>query len=148
MSGKPAVNGNGNGRWAKIGAGVAVVMLCFTLFGSIGYMTWWLFGLSSDLKNMTTNHAGFEKRVQDQITVVDGKADTLTETNASTVLRIRTVERDLNEIETQFCANDQIRNTNLSHVERMIAMLWQKEYGQPYPVSTYFPMVCNRKPDK
>lgn len=129
---------NGNGRWAKIGALVAVGMFCITIFSSIAYMTWWLFGLSSDMKSLITNHA-----------VVDGKVDNLTEANATTVLRIRTVERDLNEIETQFCANDQIRNKDLVHTERILAMLWQKEFGQPYPTNnSYFPMICNRKADK
>jgi hypothetical protein len=123
-------------------------MFCLTVLGSLGGMMWWLFSLSSDQKNIALNQAAFENRTADHIAILTGGMKENSTNDQSVLLRIRTVERDLNEIETQFCANDQIRNNNLGHVERLIATLWQKEFGQRYPVSTYFPMVCNRKPDK
>ena len=123
-------------------------MFCLTVLGSLAAMMWWQFGVDSRQKNTEINQAAFERRIEDRHNTFDRRISDNAAANASILLRVRAVERDLNEIETQFCANDQIRNTNLGQTDRMIALLWQKEFGAPYPVTTYFPMVCNRKPDK
>lgn len=49
------------------------------------------------------------------------------------------------EIETQFCNADHVRNLNLAQENRLFAMLWQKVYGQEYPISnSFYPTICNR----
>lgn len=56
------------------------------------------------------------------------------------------MQRDINEIETQFCAADDLRNITHAADLRNFAMLYEKIYGVPYQIgNTYFPKVCNRR---
>lgn len=42
------------------------------------------------------------------------------------------------EIETQFRAEDQMRNVQWADQRRLMALLWQKEFGAPYPSEIQF----------
>jgi hypothetical protein len=61
-------------------------------------------------------------------------------------LTVAKITRDLNEIETQFCSADNLRNvTEASHM-RIVAVLWEKVFGAPYQISNaFYPKVCNRQ---
>jgi hypothetical protein len=59
--------------------------------------------------------------------------------------RITRNEVALIEVETQFCAQDIVRNLMHANDLRNISILWEKEFGSPYPISnTYYPTICNR----
>jgi hypothetical protein len=62
-------------------------------------------------------------------------------------LRLAEMERDLNEIETQFCAADQIRNLMHANSMRIEALLYEKTFpGSHLPTdNAYYPTICNRK---
>lgn len=49
------------------------------------------------------------------------------------------------EVETQFCEEGHLRNLNHATELRTTALLWQRVFGENYPIgSAYFPQVCNR----
>jgi hypothetical protein len=49
----------------------------------------------------------------------------------------------LKEIETQFCASDMVRNLMHANDLRQVSLLWEKEFGTPYPTNNaYYPMIC------
>lgn len=52
-----------------------------------------------------------------------------------------------NEIETQFCAMDIVRNLMHANDLRNTSLLWQKTFGTEYPIdNAFYPTICNRKP--
>lgn len=52
----------------------------------------------------------------------------------------------LNEIETQFCGNDIVRNLMHANDMRLQSMLWKKVFDNPLPTdNAYYPIICNRK---
>lgn len=60
--------------------------------------------------------------------------------------RLTKIEVSLNEIETQFCAQDIVRNLMHANDLRNISLLWEKQYGTPYPIgNAYYPTICNRR---
>jgi hypothetical protein len=59
--------------------------------------------------------------------------------------KVVTLQTQLNEIETQFKANDEFRNVNLAGQMRINSMLWQKVFDQTFPSETYYPTISNRK---
>jgi hypothetical protein len=64
--------------------------------------------------------------------------------------RMTKIEVAQNEIETQFCAQDIVRNLMHANDLRNLSVLWEKQFGSPYPTNNaYYPMICNRrtKPD-
>jgi hypothetical protein len=59
--------------------------------------------------------------------------------------RVTRNEVALHEIETQFCAQDIVRNLMHAHDLREYAVLYKKVYGEDYPIgNTYYPTICNR----
>lgn len=60
---------------------------------------------------------------------------------------VATMKRDLNEIETQFCAADNIRNLAQANDLRNTALLWEKVFAAPYPAAVaFYARICNRQP--
>jgi len=60
-------------------------------------------------------------------------------------ITIGTLSRDEREVETQFCANDIVRNLMHANEQRELAILWEKVYGSKYPTdNAYYPNICNR----
>lgn len=60
--------------------------------------------------------------------------------------RLTKIEVSLNEIETQFCAQDIVRNLMHANDLRNLSILWEKQFGTPYPISNaYYPTICNRR---
>lgn len=59
--------------------------------------------------------------------------------------RITRNEVALIEIETQFCAQDIVRNLMHANDLRNLSVLWQKQFGESYPIgNAYYPTICNR----
>jgi hypothetical protein len=60
--------------------------------------------------------------------------------------RVQAQELALNEVETQFCAQDIVRNLMHANDLREIAMMWQKLFDQRFPTdNAFYPTICNRK---
>lgn len=63
-------------------------------------------------------------------------------------LKLRNAEQKaaLIEIETQFCASDTARNLTHATDLRMVALLWQRTFGESFPIgNAYYPQICNRQ---
>lgn len=59
--------------------------------------------------------------------------------------RVTKIEVASNEIETQFCAQDIVRNLMHANDLRTVSLLWEKTFGVKYPTdNTYYPTICNR----
>ena len=142
-------NGNGTTLWSKVVGIAALITVCISIGGSLGYLLWWQFTLSSDLRYQTLRYGEIEKRMGDDKGDLDKR---ITENNNAVrtlQLTVRAQERDLNEIETQFCGNDIVRNKNQAEVQRILALLWTKSYGTTYPTdNAYYPTICNRQANK
>jgi hypothetical protein len=64
----------------------------------------------------------------------------------STTDRLTKIEVSLNEIETQFCAEDIVRNLMHANDLRNTSILWEKQFGTKYPTdNAYYPTICNRR---
>lgn len=60
--------------------------------------------------------------------------------------RLTKIEVSQNEIETQFCAQDIVRNLMHANDLRNLSLLWKKTFGTDYPISnSYYPTICNRR---
>lgn len=56
---------------------------------------------------------------------------------------ISAIQRDLIEIETQFCAEDAARNLMHAYDLRNIAILWRKVLDLEYQIgNAYYPQIC------
>lgn len=61
-------------------------------------------------------------------------------------LKITEQALSLNEIETQFAAQDIIHNLTRANNMRVESLLWQKVYGTMLPTdNAYYPAISNRK---
>lgn len=52
--------------------------------------------------------------------------------------QVTAIQRDLKEIETQFCAADDVRNLSHATDLRIFAMLWEKVYMSHFPTDNAF----------
>lgn len=53
------------------------------------------------------------------------------------------MRQSLKEVETQFCASDDVRNLMHAHDLRLTALLWKKTFGTDYPIGdAYYPKIC------
>lgn len=60
-------------------------------------------------------------------------------------LETSSIERDLREVETQFCSTDIVRNLMHATDLRTTSLLWQKVFSTPYPTdNAFYPQICNR----
>lgn len=58
---------------------------------------------------------------------------------------IKAMQRDLNELETEICAEDDLRNLMHADEMRAFAMLYEKIEGRPYQIgNAFYPQVCRR----
>lgn len=64
--------------------------------------------------------------------------------------RASIIETSLQEIETQFCGADNMRNLMHATDLRVFSMLWEKTFpGSRYPTdNAFYPTVCNRSPPR
>jgi hypothetical protein len=61
--------------------------------------------------------------------------------------QVSSLRVSLNEIETQFCAEDIVRNLMHENNTRLQSAIYQKVFGQPLATdNAYYPVICNRSP--
>jgi len=122
---------NGTARWtlwvtvvATVGAGIT---------GIVTY-TNQIAALSSANESLDQRFKGLEKRLDEE-----SSANSKTR---SQVIALRTA---LSEIETQFCAEDTVRNLMHANDLKFTAILWEKSMGSKMPTdNAYYPQICNR----
>jgi hypothetical protein len=74
------------------------------------------------------------------------RIDVIDTTLSITRDRLTKIEVSQNEIETQFCAQDIVRNLMHATDMRNLSILWEKQFGVPYPTNnSYYPTICNRR---
>lgn len=125
------VHADGTIRWQKIAAVGASIPIAVAVIS----LLWRSFSLDYSVQQQTLRNSEYERRLNE----MDTKVGTHTAELAG-------LKRDLNEIETQFCESDHLRN--LMHAEelRRYAIIHEKVFGLPYRVdNAYYPIVCNRQ---
>lgn len=126
-----ASNGNGYSRtnfYISVIGGVFAILVVI-----IGAIFW----VSAIAQTTQTNIKSIEDLTE--------RISSLESTVGSNGLKITTLQRNQNEIETQFCSNDIVRNLMHANDLREISLLWQKVYGTPFPTNNaYYPIICNR----
>ncbi len=125
-------NGNGIGRVALIASIGASGLL---LLGAIGGFFYVAFQTRSN---------------SDLLEVNSNKIQELQGLVSDTRGRLSGQEMALNEIETQFCGEDIVRNLMHANDMRVQSMLWAKTFpGSILPTdNSYYPNICNRKPQR
>ena len=120
-------NGNGASRiglWLSIAASAILV---FASICSIAYVGFKVQSTGDALESLSRKWEHIDERV----TVLQD--------------RLTKIEVAQNEIETQFCAQDIVRNLMHANDLRNLSIIWEKQFGNPYPLgNTYYPTICNR----
>jgi hypothetical protein len=139
-----------NGRWQKwtaiITASIAVAVF------TVG-MLWKVFIVSSAvdtgearngeiMRRLSDVEARLAKLDQDQtsarVTDLQRRLAALEDRVAKNDLDLNSMRRDFIEIETQFCEEDNVRNVTHAGDLRLMAVLFEKLFGTPYPVANAF----------
>lgn len=163
----PKANGNGGGRWSWVGVISSAVLamavigtVSFTIFGygatansaktasdananNIAEQQVEVAKLQSDISALRAELAAWEKATNDNKGILDKVAGE----QAARSSVITGLEENFKEVETQFCADEQIRNDfhseDLRFRQMMIKKLWP---DADYAVANAtYPEICNRK---
>jgi septal ring factor EnvC (AmiA/AmiB activator) len=157
--------------WTVQGLTLAVGSAVGALAAVYGLM-WGVFSFVAAVNSQDGKNLGFDRRlvsaeetvrkiqndlaqVQSELkgqvsrsTEVDRRIDGIDERVNRAQLSLVAVTRDLIEVETQFCASDNLNNVTRETDQRIIALLWNKAFSQDFPVSNaYYAKVgrCGRK---
>ena len=77
---------------------------------------------------------------------IDKELDQAKTKIGDSTLRISTLRAQLTEIETQFCAEDIVRNQAHESNQRLQAAMFEKLFGQRLGTdNAYYPVKCNRQ---
>lgn len=119
-------NGNGTARWqlwvSLVGVGVILLGSMMTLYVQV------------NTAYTTANE-------------LQARVDRLSAQVTDDRSRLAIVCADLVEVETQFRASDQVRNLMQANNLRIESILWQKEFGSPYPAENpYLPTIAQDQP--
>lgn len=121
-------NGNGFWRTASILGSIVVAV------PSVGGLFWQVFSLASEAQS----HKAKIERLEIQVSTLQSEL-------AGNESTLKGVDKDLNEVETQFCAQDIVRNLMHANDLRMFSMLYDK-VGMKLPTdNSYYPTICNRR---
>lgn len=96
-------------------------------------------------------YVAFQTRANsDRLDTQDRDIASIRATAADNRSRLSSNEMALNEIETQFCGEDIVRNLMHANDLRVQSMLWAKAFpGSEFPTNNaYYPNICNRKPQR
>ena len=151
-------------RWAQI---VGTVIAAFV--ATVGVL-WYIFGAASAIQSQAQRNEEFQRRLiaietalstmQSTLSGLSAEGTAQTARNIDSERRlgnsvttinslqnsVTAIQRDLNEVETQFCEADHLRNLMHANDLRWFAMLFDKSFGAKLPTdNTYYPIVCNRK---
>lgn len=122
------VDGNGTlriGSWLSIGSSAAM------LIGALG----------------TIFYIGFKAQANsDAIDIVNKRWQAIDDKTTLVQDRLTKIEVSQNEIETQFCAQDIVRNLMHANDMRAMSVLWEKTFSTKIPTdNAYYPTICNRR---
>lgn len=79
---------------------------------------------------------------QARIDRIDTAMNSGSDRNSKTREDVVALQRDLIEIETQECSQDNMRNLNHANDLRIMAMLWKKTFGDDLPIAnTFYPRI-------
>ena len=95
----------------------------------------------------TIFYVGFKvQSTADAMLVMSRRIDVMEMELGASKDRLTKIEISANEIETQFCAQDIVRNLMHATDMRNLSILWEKEFGSAYPTNNaYYPTICNRR---
>jgi hypothetical protein len=97
-----------------------------------------LLSLLVNVNTLTTSVANLSSRV----TSIETELSATQDRRASLATEIAAIQRDLVEVETQFCAEDAMRNLMHANDLRMLGLLWQKTMDAELPTSNaYYPAI-------
>lgn len=126
-----AANGNG---YSRTNFYISVIGSALAALAVIVSLIFWISGVAQGGQTNTKTSEG-----------LDGRLSRLEDIVGANGIKITTLQRNQNEIETQFCANDIVRNLMHANDLREVSLLWQKVYGTVFPISNaYYPTICNR----
>jgi hypothetical protein len=112
-------NGNGNSRGMLIAQVIGIMILLGTPFTTLMVM---ISNTAADVVSLRQRIVALERQQSD--------------------VHIAALRRDLVEVETQFCAEDAMRNLMHANDLRNMSVLWQKTMGTDYPVgNAYYPAI-------
>ena len=152
----------GRTNWPAVSAFLALIpMMAVILAMYVGYSVSPMAGrisvLEANTAHLTNDYANIERLQQASAaadvnsstdrTQLNEKVRLLQEGLASEIAQRResasAFRVSLAEIETQFCASDSTRNLMHANDLRNIAVLWEKEFDRPYPITNaYYPTIC------
>lgn len=126
MSSKSAANGA-----SRIGLWLSIATSLVMLLGAVGAIFYIGFKVqaNADALDAISRRAVIG---EDKITAVQD--------------RLTKIEVSQNEIETQFCSQDIVRNLMHANDQRVASILWQKVFETRIPTdNAYYPTICNRR---
>ena len=90
-----------------------------------------------------------KSEVTQQISIISHENSELRETLAQLKQGHLSNEALLNsrlvEIETQFRAEDQLRNIQWADMRRTISLLWHRTYNEDYPAQQFYPSIAKEQ---
>lgn len=123
---------NGGARWQMWSAIITAGVVAVGFMSTVAYN---VVSISIQQALQSTKNADVERRL-------DGLRLDLE------ALKLRDAQQKaaLIEIETQFCASDTARNLTHATDLRTVALLWQRTFGESFPIgNAYYPQICNRQ---
>jgi hypothetical protein len=134
-------NGNGNGNGGSLNY-VTVHTARWQLMTSLaavligvagGFLT-----LMMNVNTLNNNASALSAR----LAMLESATNETRTDEVKTRTSIAAIERDLVEIETQFCAEDSMRNLMHANDLRFMGILWAKEFGVELPTANaFYPQV-------
>jgi hypothetical protein len=115
----------------KIGLWLSIAASVFLLFGGVGTIFYVGFKVqaTADALDLITKRIAV---IENGLTLVQD--------------RLTKIEVSQNEIETQFCAQDIVRNLMHANDLRTASILWEKVFNARIPTdNSYYPTICNRR---
>ncbi len=123
-----AANGNGASR---IGLWLSIAISGAVLISMVGAMFYVAFSTKANSESINT-----------QLLVNAALSADL----RALQLKLNSIEVAQNEIETQFCAQDIVRNLMHANDLRTQSLLWDKVFAAHLPTdNAYYPTICNRR---
>jgi hypothetical protein len=134
-------NGNGNGNGGSLNY-VTVHTARWQLMTSLAAV---LIGVAGGFLTLMMNVNTLNNNVSAlsaRLASVETAANEERANEVTTRTSIAAIQRDLVEIETQFCAEDSMRNLMHANDLRFMGILWSKEFGIELPTANaYYPQV-------
>jgi hypothetical protein len=116
---------------SRVGLWLSIAISGSVLLGMVGAMFYVAFNTKANSETLET-----QKAINDK----------LASEIRSLQLQHNSMEVGLNEIETQFCAQDIVRNLMHASEMRTTSLLWEKQFGTRMPTdNAYYPTICNRR---